>query len=152
MAVVDSLIGGMTLDAVVPPAGDRLRSVVHQAVSHAGYAGRGIERRREDRYPYPRLIRLSPVAADGVTPLGDCVVVVGKHLSPRGIDFFHREPLPHRRMVAWLETKGGATYPLLVELLWCRFTKEGWYDNGGRLIRVLELNVPLVAPGALAAS
>lgn len=147
MPVVDLLSGNAPL-IVVPPSSERLRNVVTQAVSHAGLAGRESERRRESRFPYPRLIRLSPVAADGVTPLSENVVVVGKHLSPRGIDFFHREPLPHRRMVAWLETKGGQTHPVLVELLWCRFTKEGWYDNGGRLLRVIDVPVP----GTLAAS
>jgi hypothetical protein len=151
MAVVDSLACPLAVDRTIPSSGDRLRSVVHQAISHAGYTTRGGERRREDRFPYPRLIRLAPVAADGVTPGGDSVVVVGKHLSPRGIDFFHREPLPHRRMIAWLETKGGIVQPLLIELLWCRFTKEGWYDNGGRLLRVLEPAAHPSAP-ALAAS
>jgi hypothetical protein len=142
MAVVDTLSGASPL-IVVPPSSERLGNVVRQAVSHAGFAGRAAERRRESRFPYPRLIRLSPVAADGVTPLAENVVVVGKHLSPRGIDFFHREPLPHRRMVAWLETKSGQTHPVLVELLWCRFTKEGWYDNGGRLLRVVDLPTPV---------
>lgn len=138
MAVLEHWPGSFVAESPQVSAGERLRSVVQQAVTHASYGGRSVERRREDRYPYPKLIRLSPLAADGRTPLAESVVVVGKHLSPRGIDFFHREPLPHRRMVAWLETTSGIAQPVLVELLWCRFTKEGWYDNGGRLLRVID--------------
>jgi hypothetical protein len=26
---------------------------------------------------------------------------------------------------------------LVVELAWCRFSRHGWYDNGGRFIAVI---------------
>lgn len=92
------------------------------------------ERRQSARYPFPYLIRLTPTAKDGVTPdrSGQSVVVVGKHLSEGGLGFYHREPIPHRRMIVSLESSDGELYELVINLSWCRFTKQGWYESGGR--------------------
>ncbi len=93
------------------------------------------ERRRDSRYPFPYLVHLTPVADDGITPNGETVVVVGKHLSERGLGFYHHRPLPHRRMIVSLETPGGQWIGFLVDLSWCRFTKQGWYESGGRFLK-----------------
>jgi hypothetical protein len=99
---------------------------------------RGLDRRRDRRYPYPHLIRLLPVAADGITPAGPAFVAVGKHLSERGLGFYHVEPLPYRRMIATLESVQGGHLSLLVDLNWCRFTEQGWYESGGRFLEVVD--------------
>ena len=96
------------------------------------------ERRRERRYPFPHLIRLTPVAADGRTPCGESIVVVGKHLSERGLGFYHAQPLPYRKMIAAVESPNGQWLSFLVDLNWCRFTKHGWYETGGRLLAATE--------------
>ena len=93
-----------------------------------------IERRREHRYPYPCLMHLTPLAADGVTPDGESIVVAGKHLSAQGIGFYHTDPLPHRRMIVSLETAAGTWIGFLVDLTWCRFTRHGWYESGGKFL------------------
>ncbi len=93
------------------------------------------ERRREQRFPYPRLVRLTPVAADGVTPLGETLVVAGKHLSERGLGFYHPAPLAHRLVVASLERAPGQWLHVLVDVHWCRFRRQGWYESGGRFLR-----------------
>ena len=95
------------------------------------------ERRRDSRYPFPCLIHLTPVGPDGLTPLGETVVVVGKHLSERGFGFYHQAPLPYRRMIASLESKTGHWHAFLIDLNWCRFTKDGWYESGGRLLQTV---------------
>ena len=59
------------------------------------------------RYPFPFLVHLTPVGEDGATPGGDSVVVVGKHISERGLGFYHPQPLPHRRMIVSLEGPRG---------------------------------------------
>ncbi len=100
-----------------------------------------MERRRDSRYPFPYLIHLTPVGRDGVTPEGETVVVVGKHLSERGFGFYHQAPLPHRHMIASLETKQGHWLGFLIDLNWCRFTKGGWYESGGRFLQAV--NSPL---------
>jgi hypothetical protein len=96
-----------------------------------------IERRRDNRYPFPCLIHLTPVGRDGVSPAGKTVVVVGKHLSEHGFGFYHQTPLPHRRMIASLESKKGHWLGFLIDLNWCRFTKGGWYESGGRFIQTI---------------
>jgi len=93
------------------------------------------ERRRENRYPFPYLIHLTPVAEDGITPQGETLVVVGRHLSERGLGFYHPQPLPYRRMIASLETPRGQWLGFLIDLTWCRFTRQGWYESGGRLLQ-----------------
>jgi hypothetical protein len=96
-----------------------------------------IERRGRRRYPYPYLVRLTPVDGDGVTPQGETVVAVGKHLSEQGIGFYHRNPLPYRRMIVALETAGGDRLRLLIDVTWCRFTEQGWYESGGRFLQTV---------------
>ncbi|MFW5692678.1 MAG: hypothetical protein ACOCWL_00540 [Thermoguttaceae bacterium] len=93
-----------------------------------------VERRRDTRYPFPYLVHLTPVGEDGVTPEGETIVVVGKHLSERGLGFYHPKPLPHRRMIASLQAAGGQWMGFLIDLSWCRFTKQGWYESGGRFL------------------
>jgi hypothetical protein len=94
------------------------------------------ERRRDQRFPFPYLIHLTPVAQDGITPEGESVVVVGKHLSERGLGFYHPKPIPHRRMIASLESNG-QWLGFLIDLSWCRFTRQGWYESGGRFLEAV---------------
>jgi hypothetical protein len=96
-----------------------------------------VERRSEGRYAFPYLIHLTPVGRDGLTPHDQGIVVVGKHLSERGLDFYHREPLPYRRMIASLEGSNGHWLGFLIDLRWCRFTKHGWYESGGRFLQAV---------------
>jgi len=97
------------------------------------------ERRRENRFPFPYLIHLTPVDQDGITPDGETIVVVGKHLSERGLGFYHPKPLAHRRMIASLEMADSQRLAFVVDLSWCRFTKQGWYESGGRFIEPATL-------------
>ncbi len=96
-----------------------------------------IDRRLEQRYPYPHLVYLTPLAEDGVTPHGNNIVVSGKQLSENGLGFFHQQPLPYRRMIASLDQGRGQWLGLIIDLSWCRFTKFGWYESGGRLLEVV---------------
>jgi hypothetical protein len=101
-----------------------------------------IERRSEQRYPYPCLVQLTPVAADGVTAVGESLVVVGKHLSEHGLGFYHPRPIAYRRVIASLETTSGQRLAFLIDLSWCRFTRQGWYESGGRFLRAVLPRVP----------
>ena len=91
-----------------------------------------LERRSEQRYPFPYLIHLTPVGEDGITPEGETCVVVGKQISSHGLGFFHPKPLPYRRMIVSIEGGDGHWLGFLIDLTWCRFTKQGWYESGGR--------------------
>ena len=117
-----------------PP--EDLRAQVWDVLGAVYPRGNRIERRTGRRYPYPYLVHLTPVAADGVTPQGDTLVVVGKHLSEKGLGFYHCKPIPYRRMIASLETSCGIWLRFLIDVTWCRFRKQGWYESGGRFLQV----------------
>jgi hypothetical protein len=97
-----------------------------------------VERRRETRYPFPFLIHLTPVGEDGMTPCGENIVVVGKHVSEWGLGFYHPRPLPHRIVIASLEGPRQGWYAFLLDLRWCRFTRQGWYESGGRFLEAVS--------------
>jgi hypothetical protein len=94
-----------------------------------------VERRGEQRFPYPYLVQLTPVAPDGFTRVGRSVVVAGKHLSERGLGFYHQQPLPFRRMIASLRGPAHCSMHFLIDVTWCRFSGQGWYDSGGKFLR-----------------
>lgn len=91
----------------------------------------GTERRREKRHLFPYPVRLKSVDA---TSDDETIVVLGKHLSESGLDFYHFQALADRRMVATFECDG-TEVELLLELTWCRFGKHGLYENGGRFVQ-----------------
>lgn len=111
-----------------------IKNLVRLAVASPVPDRQYAERRREARHAYPYAIYLTPVGRDGRTPEGKTIVVVGKHISEHGLDFYHREPLPYRRVIASLACGSGQWIGLLMDLSWCRFCRHGWYDNGGRFL------------------
>ena len=84
---------------------------------------------------------VTPAGEDGLSPAGESIVVVGKHLSERGLGFFYQQPLPHRRMIASLEGQE-AWAGFLINITWCRFTRHGWYESGGRFLQAVPAPVP----------
>lgn len=99
--------------------------------------GRLPDRRSQRRYPFPYLVRLTRVGPDGLSPTEESIVVVGKHISERGLGFYHAIPLTDRRMIASFETSTGEWIAFLLDIHWCRFTKGGWYESGGRFLRTV---------------
>jgi hypothetical protein len=137
-ALMDTLIREPEVETPPPQersSADNLRAQVWNVLGALYPGGNRIERRGGRRYPYPYLVRLTPVAEDGVTPEGEPVVVVGKHLSENGLGFYHPKPLPYRRVIAALETSCGTWLRFLVDVTWCRFRKQGWYESGGRFLQ-----------------
>jgi hypothetical protein len=113
---------------------DHIFSVLTDLLPH----GRMDEQRRNMRYPYPYLISLTPVAEDDTSPLADPITVIGKSISACGIAFYHRDPLPFRRVVLTLGDAPEHGLSVIAELLWCRFVRQGWYDSGGRLVALCD--------------
>lgn len=116
---------------------EAVRTQVRHLLSALYPPGELAERRSSRRYPYPYLVYLTPVGADGVTAEGASIVVVGKHLSDQGFGFYHPKPLPFRRVIATLEATNGVRLGFLVDLTWCRFTRHGWYESGGRFLQAV---------------
>jgi hypothetical protein len=119
---------------------------VHELLLMMYPPGPPLERRTDRRYPYPQLIRLTPVDESGKPIPGKTIAVAGKTLSERGVGFYHPQPLPHRRMIASFYAGDDRWLGLLVDLSWCRFTGLGWYESGGRFLQA----VPAVIAEAVA--
>jgi len=105
----------------------RLLSATYPPVGNA-------DRRADQRFPFAQLSRLRPVASDGAILGEPASVAVAKHISERGIGFFHPEPMPHRRVAVEIEIPERGEQTFVVELTWCRFTQHGWYESGGRFL------------------
>lgn len=113
---------------------DRIEAQLQGVLASCCAESPRIDRRLDRRYPFPRLLELTPVAEDGCTPLAEPVTVVGKDLSIHGIGFYHPQPLPYRRAVVALEDDAGRRVSVLVTLSWCCFRRSGWYESGGRMV------------------
>jgi hypothetical protein len=93
-----------------------------------------LERRRDDRVDLPMLFRIRPLD-DHHQPIEDAAItVVGKNISRRGMSFYHDRPLPYRRALISAEHPEFDGFFAEIDVSWCRFTKPGWYESGGRLI------------------
>ncbi len=97
-----------------------------------------IERRQDGRYPFPRLIELTPVDEETLSPTGQTLTVLGKDVSEHGFGFFSQAPIPFRRAVAIFPAAEGGQTAVLVDLSWCRFNRSGWYENGGRFLQLVD--------------
>jgi hypothetical protein len=93
------------------------------------------ERRQFSRMALPLVLRVTPLDQTGQPLEHLSTTTVGKDISPRGISFFHEQPLPHRRAIVTFEHPDVGQFCLEVDVNWCRFTSPGWYQSGGRLIR-----------------
>lgn len=117
--------------------GDTIAVGVRQALAAAQSGRPGLERRREARHPYPYPVYLTPIL-EGVPAADRTIVVIGKHLSEHGIDFYHREPLAEKQVIASFDGGAAGWLGMLLELTWCRFSRHGWYDNGGRFVSLVR--------------
>jgi hypothetical protein len=102
-----------------------------------------IERRRHERIAVPVLFRLTPLDEDRQPVDHESTIVVGKNISHRGLCFIHDRPLLYRRARVTLAQPGLGYFDVEMDISWCRFTRPGWYESGGRLVRS---TVPRVDP------
>jgi hypothetical protein len=93
------------------------------------------ERRHDDRVAIPVLFRLTPFDADRQPLDQEASIVVGKNISRRGVCFYHEKPITHRCALIELADPSAGRFVAEIDISWCRFTKPGWYESGGRLIR-----------------
>jgi hypothetical protein len=106
---------------------EALLSRLHPAVER--------ERRHDDRVAIPVLFCLTPFDADHQPLEQEASIVVGKNISRRGLSFYHEKPMTHRRALIELADPAVGSFVAEIDVTWCRFTKPGWYESGGRLIR-----------------
>lgn len=95
------------------------------------------ERRRETRHPYPNPVWITPLSDSGEPLDAETFVVLGRHISSQGLDCFSREPIAHRRVITSFPSGENGWTALLLEISWRRFTRFGWYENGGRFLEAV---------------
>lgn len=93
-----------------------------------------LERRHDQRFPMPILLKLTPLDANGQPLVESAIIVAGKDISRCGMSFFHERPLHYRRAIVTLEHPELGWFAAEIDIHWCRFTKPGWYISGGRLV------------------
>ncbi|MDA1051246.1 MAG: hypothetical protein O3C40_12310 [Planctomycetota bacterium] len=99
------------------------------------------ERRRHKRHPFPYPVRLLPVNARNEI-VGEPIVVLGKHLTNQGFDFYYQHPVSYRRVIVSFDCELSERVEMLMDLTWCRFNGHGWYENGGRFLSAIDRPVP----------
>ncbi len=114
---------------------DEVRAKVGELLAWRFPQRRMVDRRSDQRYPFPELVLLTPVEACDDQARQESVVAVGKHISESGLGFYHPAPLPHRRVIASFEVEEGRWVAFLMDLKWCRFTCKGWYESGGTFLQ-----------------
>ncbi len=122
----------------------QVRSRVQQVLQYFRYRPHISDRRCDRREPFPYPIYVTPIAADGSAVKEETIVVLGKHISERGLDFYYQAPLPYRRVIASWECSDGRWLAIVLDLKWCRSNRHGWYENGGRFLQIVDS--PLADP------
>ncbi len=107
-------------------------------------AGAG-ERRRDARYAFPHPIHLTPLDDNGQPNAAASLIVMGRQISERGLDFYHAAPLYEKKVIASFK-QAGVWLSFLLELQWCRFHSSGWCENGGRFLHSVETPLDCLAP------
>lgn len=120
--------------AALGPAGE-VRAQVWSLLAGMYTSVRPNDARRHERFAYPRLIVVTPADEAGEPlPVGTCVAA-GRHISEAGLGFYHAQQIPSREVIVSLDHLDGTWRSFLLELRWCRFIRQGWYESGGRLLR-----------------
>ncbi len=125
------------LSSAEPQPDNPMAAAVWQVISRTYPNAVQSERRQAPRYAFPYLVQIQPVFEDGVSRQGSPFVVVGKQISELGLGFYHPKPLPSRYGIVSLDA-GGTQVSLLIELLWTQFTHHGWYESGGRFLKLVS--------------
>lgn len=134
------LITSATLSEYVASARGTQPTTVSDVVEHVLMLERkglyGHEQRGADRYPCSRLVELTPYDPVAGEAVSETITIPSRNLSLNGLGFYHTEPLAARYGLVQLNP-GSEQPELMMKLIWCRFLKPGWYDNGGRFMRVV---------------
>ena len=127
---------GTPVTEAAAPKWDSLQEQVRFLLAEGYPWGEDLRRRAQRRYPYPQLIFVTPVDEDGRSA-EETFVCCCKDLSARGVGLFHPQPLESRRVILTFSRMAEQNVSLLAVLDWCRFTRHGWYESGGRLLRAV---------------
>lgn len=98
----------------------------------------GIEKRNSARQDYPHPVYLTPLDPAGQAELDESYGVLGRRISDRGFDFYHREPIVDKFVIASFEYSPNRWIGIKMKLNWCRFGRHGYFENGGEFLEVVD--------------
>lgn len=124
---------------------EQVRLIVRLALAARSEGPHKPERRRQERHPFPYPVHLTPLDDDRQPVIGETIIVIGRHLSDRGFDFYHQKAIPCRRAIISIQAGDSEWIGLLLDLYWTRFNRHGWYDGGGRLLAVVPSPLSVAA-------
>ena len=114
----------------------RISEATRQILRRAQTLWQGPERRAQQRLPLAQLIHMVPLGND-LKPASKPVYVVGKNLALLGLDFFHPAPIVQRFAIVSFQSGTASWIQFLMKITWCRFLRSGWYDSGGKFIKLV---------------
>jgi hypothetical protein len=108
------------------------------------------ELRSWHRMRYDRPAVLTPLDEKRGGLLDSHKIISGRDISPSGFSFTHLDPLPCRRAIITFafEKESQPWDAVILRLSWCRFTRAGIYQSGGKFVSLT--NSPLPANQVLA--
>jgi len=98
-----------------------------------------LERRSWTRVGFQKLIALFAYDDTEQPFSGEPWLVTGKDISLQGVSFSHIAPLPFSKVAISFEVPGGFTRFVVAKLSWCRFTRKGVYESGGKFLHSVTL-------------
>lgn len=120
----------------------RLREIdglVQSLVASWQSCGPVLERRRWHRVAFDGVLGVTALDEREATPNGPMQTVRGRDISLSGVAFTHAQPIPNRIVAVTFWDESGQAESIVTELNWCRFTRSGNYQSGGKFLRVIEL-------------
>ncbi|MGE0606454.1 MAG: hypothetical protein AB7O62_04945 [Pirellulales bacterium] len=118
----------------VPAAENGVRAQVQGLLAGLYGEASSAHARSGERFAFPRLVYVTPAEADGQPGRVGTFVAAGRRVSEQGLGFFHPDPIPYREVIVSLDETMGQWRSFLMELRWCKFIRESWYESGGRLL------------------
>jgi hypothetical protein len=100
------------------------------------------EQRGWQRIRYDRPAILTLLDDRTYLPLGVHRVISGRDISPSGFSFTHLDPLACRRAIVTFAFEPEECEAIELRLTWCRFTRAGIYQSGGKFLNPAPSPLP----------
>lgn len=97
------------------------------------------QNRRWHRTPYRKPVVITPLDDIADTPIAEPHLAFGRDLAAGGLSFLHEQPLPHRIVAVTFSLEADMATAVVTRLTWCRFTRRGTYQSGGKFLRTIDL-------------
>lgn len=121
-----------------------LSRIVEHVVASWHSPGSFAEQRQWHRTNYDRPAIITPLDERTGDAMEIHKIISGRDISPNGFSFTHLDPLACRRAIVTFayEHENEPRAAILLRLSWCRFTRAGVYQSGGKFLNVAASPLP----------